>query len=68
MGGGGNLAQPGAGRRECADPAAAPPPPPTAPTVDGGVNRPSAGENPAASGLGGDSPPVTRFLGNGQAP
>jgi hypothetical protein len=90
MGGGGNLAQPGAGRRECADPAAAQggrrcgrarvmPSPrgphdresgrgETAPTVDGGVNRPSAGENPAASGLGGDSPPVTRFLGNGQAP
>jgi hypothetical protein len=32
------------------------------------VNRPPAGENPTASGLGGDSPPVTRFLGNGQAP
>jgi hypothetical protein len=40
----------------------------TAPTVDGGVNRPSAGENPATGGLGGDSPPATRFLGNGQAP
>jgi hypothetical protein len=37
----------------------------TAPAIDGGVNRPSVGENPAASGLGGDSPPVTRFLGNG---
>jgi hypothetical protein len=33
--------------------------------VDGGVNRPSAGENPAAGGLGGDSPPVARFSGNG---
>jgi hypothetical protein len=30
----------------------------TAPAVDGGVNRPSAGENPAADGLGGDSPLV----------
>jgi hypothetical protein len=40
----------------------------TAPAVDGGVNWPSAGDNPAAGGLGGDSPPVTRFLGNGQAP
>jgi hypothetical protein len=40
----------------------------TAPAVDGRVNRPSAGENPTAGGLGGDSPPVTRFLGNGQAP
>jgi hypothetical protein len=40
----------------------------TAPTVDDGVNRPSAGENPAADGLEGDSPLVTRFLGNGQAP
>jgi hypothetical protein len=40
----------------------------TAPAVDSGVNRPSAGENPATGGLGGDSPPVTRFLGNGQAP
>jgi hypothetical protein len=39
-----------------------------APAVDGGVNRPSAGENPAAGGLGGDSPSVTQFLGNGQAP
>jgi hypothetical protein len=37
----------------------------TSPTIDGGVNRPSAGENPAAGGLGRDSPPVTRFLGNG---
>jgi hypothetical protein len=37
----------------------------TTPAVDGGVNRPSAGENPAAGGLGGDSPLVTRFLGNG---
>jgi hypothetical protein len=34
----------------------------------GRVNRPSAGEKLAACGLGGDSPPVTRFLGNGQAP
>ena len=25
-------------------------------------------ENPAAGGLDGDSPPATRFLGNGQAP
>jgi hypothetical protein len=31
--------------------------------VDGGVNRPSARENPAAGGLGGDSPPVARFSG-----
>jgi hypothetical protein len=38
------------------------------PTVHGGgVNWPSAGENPAAGGLDGDSPPATRFLGNGQA-
>jgi hypothetical protein len=37
----------------------------TVPAVDGGVNQPSAWENPAAGGLGGDSPPVTRFLGNG---
>jgi hypothetical protein len=37
----------------------------TASAVDGGMNRPSAGEDPAAGGLGGDSPPVTRFLGNG---
>jgi hypothetical protein len=28
------------------------------------MNRPSAGDDPAAGGLGGDSPPVTRFLGN----
>jgi hypothetical protein len=34
-------------------------------TVDGGVNRPSAGENPAAGGLGGDSPSVTRFSRSG---
>ena len=91
--GGGNLAQPGAGRalaRGCAGLAVAQggrrygrtrgttsPHGPharergrgeTAPAVDGGVNRPSVGENPAASGLGGDSLPVTRFLGNGQAP
>jgi hypothetical protein len=33
----------------------------------GGVNRPSVGENPAAGGLDGDSPPATRFWGNGQA-
>jgi hypothetical protein len=38
------------------------------PTVDSGVNRPSAVKNPAAGGLGGDSPPVTRFLGNRHAP
>jgi hypothetical protein len=31
------------------------------------VNRPSAGENPVAGGLDGDSSSVTRFLGNGQA-
>jgi hypothetical protein len=37
----------------------------TASAVDGGMNRQSAGEDPAAGGLGGDSPPVTRFLGNG---
>jgi hypothetical protein len=89
--GGGDLAQPGAGRaraRGCAGPAAAQggrrrgrvrgtasPRGPharesgrgggTAPAVDGGVNRPSAGENPVAGGLSGDSSPVTRFLGNG---
>jgi hypothetical protein len=34
-------------------------------TVDGGVNRPSAGENPAAGGLGGDLPPVAWFSGSG---
>jgi hypothetical protein len=33
-----------------------------------GVNRPSRGENPAAGGFNGDSPPVTRFLGNAQVP
>jgi hypothetical protein len=36
--------------------------------LTGGANRPSAGRNPAAGGLDGDSPPATGFLGNGQAP
>jgi hypothetical protein len=40
----------------------------TALAVDGGTNRPSAGEDPAAGGLGGDSPPVARFLDNVQVP
>jgi hypothetical protein len=40
----------------------------TASAVDGGMNRPSAGEDPAAGGLGGDSPPVTRFSGNRWVP
>jgi hypothetical protein len=41
----------------------------TAPTVDGAgrTGRPW-GRKPAAGGLDGDSPSVTRFLGNGQAP
>jgi hypothetical protein len=41
----------------------------TASTGDGaGANRPTHGENPAAGGFNGDSPPVTRFLGIGQVP
>jgi hypothetical protein len=40
----------------------------TASAVDGGTNRPSAGEDPAAGGLGGDSPSVARFLDNVQVP
>jgi hypothetical protein len=40
----------------------------TASAVDGGTNRPSAAEDPAAGGLGGDSPPVARFLDNVQVP
>jgi hypothetical protein len=40
----------------------------TASAVDGGMNRPSAGEDPAAGGLDGDSLPVTRFLGNRWVP
>jgi hypothetical protein len=41
----------------------------TAPTADGAgrTGRPR-GRKPATGGLDGDSPPVTRFLGNGQAP
>jgi hypothetical protein len=38
----------------------------TAPQVDGaGEPVVRGGRNPAAGGLGGDSPPVARFLGNG---
>lgn len=33
----------------------------------GRTSRPR-GRNPAAGGLGGDSPPVARFLGNGWSP
>jgi hypothetical protein len=33
----------------------------------GRTGRPR-GRNPAAGGLGGDSPPVTRFLDNGEVP
>jgi hypothetical protein len=33
-----------------------------------GANRPTRGQNPAAGGFNGDSPPVTRFLGIGQVP
>jgi hypothetical protein len=41
----------------------------TASATDGaGANRPTRGENPAAGGFNGDSPPVTRFLGIGQVP
>jgi hypothetical protein len=41
----------------------------TASAADGaGANRPTRGENPAAGGFNGDSPPVTRFLGIGQTP
>jgi hypothetical protein len=41
----------------------------TASPADGaGANRPTRGENPAAGGFNGDSPPVTRFLGIGQVP
>jgi hypothetical protein len=37
----------------------------TAPRVDGAGEPAGRGErNPAAGGLGGDSPPVTRFLGH----
>ena len=32
------------------------------------MNRPTRGENPAASGFNGDSPSVTQFLGIGQVP
>jgi hypothetical protein len=41
----------------------------TAPRVDG-AGEPTArgGRNPAAGGLGGDSPPVARFLDNGEVP
>jgi hypothetical protein len=38
----------------------------TVSATDGaGANRPTRGENPAAGGFNGDSPPVTRFLGIG---
>ena len=33
-----------------------------------GANRSTHGENPAAGGFNGDSPPMTRFLGIGQVP
>jgi hypothetical protein len=41
----------------------------TAPRFDG-AGEPAArgGRNPAAGGLGGDSPPVARFLDNGEVP
>jgi hypothetical protein len=40
-----------------------------APRFDG-AGEPAArgGRNPAAGGLGSDSPPVTRFLDNGEVP
>jgi hypothetical protein len=59
------LAQPGAARAGAHTPAKAEGRGGNGAMVDGGVNRPSAGENPAAGGLGGDSPPVARFSGNG---
>jgi hypothetical protein len=41
----------------------------TAPRVDGAGEPVGHGErNPAAGGLGGDSPPVTQFLGHGEVP
>jgi hypothetical protein len=41
----------------------------TASAADGaGANRPTCGENLAAGGFNGGSPPVTRFLGIGQVP
>ena len=41
----------------------------TAPRVDGAGEPAGRGErNPGAGGLGGDSPPVTRFLGHGEVP
>jgi hypothetical protein len=41
----------------------------TASAADGArANRPTAGENPAASGFDSDSPPVIWFLGIRQAP
>ena len=41
----------------------------TAPRFDGaGEPVVRGGENPATGGLGGDSPPVARFLDNGEMP
>jgi hypothetical protein len=41
----------------------------TAPRVDdAGEPAVYEGRNPAVGGLGGDSPPVARFLGNGWSP
>jgi hypothetical protein len=40
----------------------------TAPRVDGAGELAVRGRNPTAGGLGGDSPPVARFLGNGWSP